>query len=1220
MTAPQRPKGDSHGTLGETVVARRLEVRPLRNLRERQLALVVLCIATLVIVLDASVVNVALPSIQDGLGFSQSNLAWVVNAYLIPFGGLLLFAGRLGDLIGTRRVFVGGLALFTAASVACGFAQTQAMLIAARFAQGVGGALASAVVLGMIITMFPKPREQARALGFYSFVAASGAAFGLLVGALLTEALNWHWIFFVNVPIGLLTAFFALRLLDEVRDTRERGADVLGTVLIVGSLMLAVYTIVQAVEHGWKSGRTLGLAGLAVVLMLAFSWWQTRARHPLVPSIVLRTRNVAWANVVVTLMVAGPAGMFFLGALYLQQVLHFKVIEIGMAFIPAAAAIAIVSLKVTPRLMRHIDAKTVLLPGLASMVAGLALFARAPVDGHYVMDILPPMLLVGIGAGLGVPALLTVALADSTISDSGVRSGLVNTTQQIGAALGLAVLATVSTSVTTRRLGEGRPIDAALTSGFQVAFLVGAGIALLALLLAATVVKPAVPETAPPELDPTAHVAATVESDVTDLTGAVNADFLALGLGGTNMMSMLWTIAMGRRAVGVELRGDPTVAVMHWNIREDFYHHLAIIDGLMAERYGPDRIPRRGDGSPFLLHETFYLHDEDSDGDANADEVISGWAGDSHIGGLVQSLESIDDRWVDGRPVRSVTSVGPADVEMADLGPEHGRAWLGRSIADVLDSRPRFQLSAEDIQILLRRYLAELERMDLAGGYEPRCRMFLYHRAVDTSGGGATKRWLRGSRKRRQDEEGFVRLPDGRLQVRIEALRELDEKPHYRRIRKPGSAIVDLGVPELIMIAEGIESTDAKRLGFTQETVKIDHHDGRGPVVAQADYLLGLITMYIGSRCRRRIASEFDKDGNEYWVRQFGIGHEYDAEIGWVLVEVPDFKTFDPIVAGLVPPGTSRESVEYFGAYQHLTREFYLKQVSLLTEISLPQLFRTSLYTPKLISVVEKVGVDALVAANCVIAGDSFGTGHMLTSGGINTGVIGHASRVLQYWQARYAGIAPAAAIRELADGIKQDTSDWVAVSEPDFQQPAPGRVRDYTAQASGPKHRDRTAHYAVLDSTRQHRRSIAPIHHRDDWSRLQVYVGRLHTHGPSPIQPTHPALRAEAPVPTPFGQPVGVPTGVPVGAPVPPPVAAGPQPWDRGMPAQGMPAQGMPAQGMPEHRLPDQAVPGWSDPAVPNWPDQAEPAWQVPGPVPQEAELAGSGRAGSGRAPQRFG
>ncbi len=460
--------------------------------RDRWLALVVLCVGMLMIILDTTIVNVALPSIQDDLGFSQSSLAWVVNAYLIAFGGLLLLAGRLGDLLGRRRMFLAGLTVFTAASVLCGAAQTQEMLIAARFVQGVGGAMTSAVILGMIVTMFPEPVEQAKAIGVFSFVASAGASIGLLAGGALTEAINWHWIFFVNLPIGVGTAVLARRLLRaDAGIGLRRGADLPGAVLVTGALMLAVYTIVQAAEQGWGSPSTLGLGALALALLGLFVAREATAANPLVPLRIFRSRTVSAANAVQVLMVGGMFGMFFLGALYLQRVLGYGAIEVGLAFLPVALGIGVLSAGVAPGLIVRYGGRAALLPGLALMAAGLAYFQRLPLDAVYLVDLFPAMVLVGIGAGLSFPALMTLAMSGATPEDSGLASGLVNTTQQVGGALGLAVLATLSTTRTEDLLARGESQAAALTDGYALAFTIGAGLLVAALALAAAALRPA---------------------------------------------------------------------------------------------------------------------------------------------------------------------------------------------------------------------------------------------------------------------------------------------------------------------------------------------------------------------------------------------------------------------------------------------------------------------------------------------------------------------------------------------------------------------------------------------------------------------------------------------------------------------------------------------------------------------------------------------------------
>src|SRR5829696_7185210 len=361
----------------------------------RWFALVVLCIGMLMIVLDVTVVNVALPSIQEDLGFSQSSLAWVVNAYLISFGGLLLLAGRLGDLVGRRRVFMIGLTIFTVASLVCGLAQSQGVLIAARFTQGVGGAMTSAVILGMIVTMFPEPKEQAKAIGIYGFVASAGGSIGLLAGGILTEGINWHWIFFINLPIAIGTALFAARLIDPDEGIGlGRGADVLGAALVTGSLMLGVYTIVKASEYGWGSLHTLGLGAIAITLLAAFVARQARVANPLMPLRVFRSRNVAGANLVQVVVVAGMFGMFFLGTLYMERVLGFDPLEIGLAFLPATIVMGIFSAGLSARLNTRYGARVTLIPALLALLAGLVLFALTPVDGSYVTDVLAAVILI----------------------------------------------------------------------------------------------------------------------------------------------------------------------------------------------------------------------------------------------------------------------------------------------------------------------------------------------------------------------------------------------------------------------------------------------------------------------------------------------------------------------------------------------------------------------------------------------------------------------------------------------------------------------------------------------------------------------------------------------------------------------------------------------------------------------------------------------------------
>jgi EmrB/QacA subfamily drug resistance transporter len=474
--------------------------------RNRWIALVVLCAGFLMIILDQTIVNVALPSIQTDLHFSQSALAWVVNAYLIAFGGLLLLVGRLGDLIGRRRIFLTGLTVFTVASLVCGLADDRALLIGARFVQGVGGAMTSAVILGMIVTMFPRPSEQAKAIGVYSFVAAAGGAIGLLAGGVLTQAINWHWIFFVNLPIGVATGVLTTRLLPDDRGIGlQKGADAPGALLLVASLMLAVYTIVEAGHYGWGSAHTLGFGAVAVGLLGAFIVRQATAAQPLIPLRVFRSRTVTVANLMQVLMVAGMFGMFFLGALYLQRVLRYDAVEVGLAFLPVAIGIAALSLRAAAQLMMRFGAKPTLIAGLVLVAAGLVVFRSAPVNADYVTDILPVMVLLGVGAGLVFPALMTLAMSAATPEDSGLASGLVNTTQQVGGALGLAVLATLATTRAGTLQAHGASTAAALTGGYHLAFTIAAGLLLSAIAIGLVLLRPgtaldAVGEAAPEQL------------------------------------------------------------------------------------------------------------------------------------------------------------------------------------------------------------------------------------------------------------------------------------------------------------------------------------------------------------------------------------------------------------------------------------------------------------------------------------------------------------------------------------------------------------------------------------------------------------------------------------------------------------------------------------------------------------------------------------------------
>jgi EmrB/QacA subfamily drug resistance transporter len=448
------------------------------ELRRRWVAFYVICLGTLMVVLDTTIVNVALPSIRTSLGFSETSLAWVVNAYMLTFGGFLLLGGRLGDLYGHRRVFIIGITGFTTASVACGLSTTQSMLITARAVQGIGGALASAVGLSLVITLFTEPIERAKAMGITGFVASGGGALGVLLGGVLTDLLNWHWIFLVNVPIGIAVCMLMLRLVPAGRvATASRRLDAAGAITITASLLLAVSAVVNGNEAGWASGQTLGRLGISLALFAAFLIVETRAAAPLIRLALLRSRNLATANVVGVLWAAAMFAWFFISALYLQLVLGYDALHVGLAFLPSNIIMAICSAAVSARLVLRFGNRIPLVAGLTLAAIGLSLLAQAPVHGHFAADVLPSMLLLGIGAGIAFNPVLMAAMGDVAPEDSGLASGLVNTSFMMGGALGLAVLASLAAGQTS---GHVVADAAALLDGYHVAFMVGAALAALA--------------------------------------------------------------------------------------------------------------------------------------------------------------------------------------------------------------------------------------------------------------------------------------------------------------------------------------------------------------------------------------------------------------------------------------------------------------------------------------------------------------------------------------------------------------------------------------------------------------------------------------------------------------------------------------------------------------------------------------------------------------------
>ena len=449
--------------------------------RKRWLALLVLCLGVLMIVLDTTIVNVALPSIRSDLAFTETSLVWVVNAYMLTFSGFLLLGGRLGDLFGHRRVFLIGLSLFTLASLACGIATTQALLVAARAVQGLGGAVVSAVSLSLIMNLFTEPADRAQAMGVYGFVCAGGGSIGVLLGGLLTGTLSWHWIFLVNLPIGVAVYALCLALLPAARgEAGGQSLDVAGAVTVTLALMLAVYAVVNGNEAGWLSAQTLGLLAAAAVLLAIFLVIESRVSHPLMPLSLFRLRNVATANVVGVLWAAAMFAWFFISALYMQRVLGYSPMQVGLSFLPANLIMAAFSLGLSARIVMRFGIRRPLVAGLLMAAMGLALFARAPMGGDFAFHVLPGMLLLGLGGGIAFNPLLLAAMNDVDPSESGLASGVVNTAFMMGGALGLAVLASLAAARTDALTAAGATPQAALTGGYHLAFAVGAVFAALA--------------------------------------------------------------------------------------------------------------------------------------------------------------------------------------------------------------------------------------------------------------------------------------------------------------------------------------------------------------------------------------------------------------------------------------------------------------------------------------------------------------------------------------------------------------------------------------------------------------------------------------------------------------------------------------------------------------------------------------------------------------------
>ena len=470
--------------------------------RKRWLALIVLCLGDLMIVLDTTIVNVALPSIREDLAFTETSLVWVVNAYMLTYGGFLLLGGRLGDLYGQRRLFLLGTTLFTLASLACGLAGSQGLLVAARAVQGLGGAVVSAIVLSLIMNLFTDPVERAKAMGIYGFVMAGGGSVGALLGGLLTDALSWHWVFLVNIPIGVAVYALTVILLRESRAPAGTARlDVGGAVTVTASLMLAVYAVVNGNEVGWTSAQTLTLLGAAAGLLALFLALETWVRDPLMPLRLFRLRSVATANVVGILWSAAMFAWFFVSALYLQLVLGYSAMQVGLAFLPANLIMAAFSLGLSAKMVMRFGIRVPLAVGLALTAAGLALFALSPVDGSFALHVLPGMALLGIGCGMAMNPVLLAAMSDVPQSESGLASGVVNTAFMMGGALGLAVLASLAAARTDRLLALGADSLAALNGGYHIAFAIGAVFAAAASLASAALLR-AAPQPAANSLAP----------------------------------------------------------------------------------------------------------------------------------------------------------------------------------------------------------------------------------------------------------------------------------------------------------------------------------------------------------------------------------------------------------------------------------------------------------------------------------------------------------------------------------------------------------------------------------------------------------------------------------------------------------------------------------------------------------------------------------------------
>jgi EmrB/QacA subfamily drug resistance transporter len=460
------------------------------NDRRRWLTLVVVCFGQLMIMVDATIVNVALPAIQRDLHFTQANLTWVVNAYLITYGSFLLLAGRAGDLMGRKKVFLAGVAVFTLASVLSGLTQDQVMLVAARALQGLGGALSGGVIIAMIITDFPKPHDRAQAMSIFTFVIAGGGSMGLLVGGMLTQMISWHWIFFINLPIGLATLLLGWWLIQESESKGlSRDVDIAGSILVSAAMMVGVYAIVTAADQGWASLHTLGFGGASTLLLIAFFVLEARIKNPILPLRILRLPGLSGASAARALLASGGFTAYFLGALYLQHVKGYDAIGTGLAFLPQTVALGVLSMGITARLMRSFGPRAVAVGGLMIFAGGMVVLSTLDAHSAYFPGIFGGYLLFGIGAGMSFMPLLTIAMAQVPAAEAGLASGIANVTMQVTAAIGLAALSTIATNQAAFLIAQGQPLASALAGGYQLGFVLAAACIAVALLVVLVVLR-----------------------------------------------------------------------------------------------------------------------------------------------------------------------------------------------------------------------------------------------------------------------------------------------------------------------------------------------------------------------------------------------------------------------------------------------------------------------------------------------------------------------------------------------------------------------------------------------------------------------------------------------------------------------------------------------------------------------------------------------------------